>query len=221
MEDARRGPSLEPLRAGSSGSMLLQTKKDIRAESLRKRRGLDAGTVVANSRVIEVMLAGSTLLRGVSAVLTYVSSKDNEVCTHGIIRGLLAGGKTVFVPVSDRDRRVMRWSRLKAMEELERSHFGLLEPSASYRRIEPIPSGAVCLVPGLAFTRAGWRIGYGGGYFDRFLDVFAGVPIGLAHGVQVVDHIPSEPYDRPVDYLATESGLFDCLELRNLESTGA
>jgi 5-formyltetrahydrofolate cyclo-ligase len=201
--------------------MPLQTKESLRSETLRKRQGLDAETVVANSRMIEAMLVGSLLLRGVSAVLTYVSAKDNEVDTHGIIRGLLAGGKKVFVPVSDIEKRVMEWSRLLSMEELERTHFGLLEPAARYRRIESIPAGAVCLVPGLAFTRSGWRIGYGGGYFDRFLDVFGGVPIGLAHGVQVVDHIPIKTYDRPVDYLVTESGLTDCQALqRNLESTG-
>ncbi len=202
------------------GSIPLQTKQDIRAEYLRKRQGLDAATVAANSRAIEVMLAGSMLLRGVSAVLAYVSAKDNEVNTHGIIRGLLAGGKTVFVPVSEMEKRVMRWSRLLCMTELRRTHFGLLEPAIRFRRFEPIPCGAVCLVPGLAFTPAGWRIGYGGGYFDRFMDVFDGVPIGLAHAVQVVGHIPTESHDRPVDYLVTELGLTDCLELRNLEATG-
>ena len=201
--------------------MPVQSKQDIRTEALRRRRGLDAATAAANSRAIEVTLAGSGLLRDVSAVLAYVSAKDNEVNTHGIIRGLLAGGKTVFVPVSDRDRHVMRWSRLEAMEELERTHFSLLEPASRFVRIEPIPADAVCLVPGIAFTRSGWRVGFGGGYFDRFLDLFSGVPIGLAHGVQVVDHIPARTYDRPVDYLVTEAGLTDCLELRrNLETTG-
>ncbi len=205
----------------SIGNMSLQTKQDIRSEVLGLRQALSTCKVAANSRAIEVMLAGSGLLRDVSTVLTYVSAKDNEVDTHGIIKGLLAGGRTVFVPVSDLDKRIMQWSRLLAMEELERSHFGLLEPSAKNIRFEPIPSGAVCLVPGLAFTRAGWRIGYGGGYFDRFLDVFSGMPVALAHNIQVVDHIPTEPFDRPVDYLVTESGVTNCLELRNLGFTGA
>jgi 5-formyltetrahydrofolate cyclo-ligase len=221
MEGARGRSSLAWHHMGSTGNMHLQAKKDIRAEVLRRRKSLDAGSADGNSRVIEVMLAGSGLLRDVSAVLCYVSSKDNEVDTHGIIRGLLAGGKTVFVPVCEMNRRAMLWSRLLALEELERSHFGLLEPAAKYRRVEPCPAGAACLVPGLAFTRAGWRIGYGGGYFDRFLDTFSGVPIGLAHGLQIVEHIPTDEHDRPVDYLVTESGVTNCQELRNLGFTGA
>ncbi len=201
--------------------MPLQTKQDIRTEMLRKRKALDAERAAANSRAVETMLAGTGLLRDVSAVLSYVSAKDNEVDTHGIIRGLLTGGKTVYVPVTDMERRIMQWSHLLAMEELEQTHFGLLEPAAKYRRIEPCPWGAICLVPGVAFTKSGWRIGYGGGFFDRFLDAFSGLSIGLAHGMQIVDQMPTDAHDQPVDYLVTESGLTDCLELRNLGFTGA
>ena len=221
MEGARRRPPLERQNANRTGTMTLSTKQDIRAEILCRRRALEPQKVRANSHSIGVLLDASTLLRKSSDVLAYVSAKDNEVDTHGIIRQLLAEGKTVCVPVSGMKQRVMQWSLLLAMEELERTHFGLLEPAALFRRINPIPTGAVCLVPGVAFTRNGWRIGYGGGYFDRFLDAFDGVSVGLAHDIQIVDHIPTEPYDRPVDYLITESGMTNCRELRNREATGA
>ena len=177
---------------------------------------LEPAQAARNSRAIEVMLAGSGLVREVNAVLAYVSAKDNEVDTHGIIRGLLAGGKTVHVPVMDMERKVMQWSRLLSMDELEPGRFGLLEPAAQYRRITACPTADVCLVPGVAFTCTGWRIGYGGGYFDRFLDGFSGIPVGLAHEIQVVDRIPTDTHDRPVDHLITESGVFNCLELRSL-----
>lgn len=205
----------------SAGDTPPQSKQHIRSEVLRKRKELEAGAVATKSRAIEVMLAGSGLLRDVSVVLSYVSAKDNEVDTHSIIGGLLAGGKTVFVPVSDMGKRLMQWSRLLGLNELERTHFGLLEPAAQFRRIEPIAPRTVCLVPGLAFTRAGWRLGYGGGYFDRFLDTFSGVPIGLAYDVQIMGHIPAESHDQPVDYVVTESGVINCQELRNLGFTGA
>ena len=204
----------------SASHMTTDCKRDIRRECLKKRKALEPATVAGNSRAIEVILAGSGLLRDASAVLVYVSARDNEVDTHGIIGGLLAGGKTVYVPVTDLERKAMQWSRLLSMEELEPVHFGLLEPAARFRRVTANPMAEVCLVPGVAFTRSGWRIGYGGGYFDRFLDIFSGVPIGLAHDIQVVDRIPTDAHDRPVDYLVTESGIMNCLELRNLGLTG-
>ena len=201
--------------------MTPRTKREIRSETLLKREGLDPEQAASNSRFIEDMLDASGLLRSASAVLAYVSAKDNEVDTHGIIRDLMGRGTVVYVPVSDMKRREMQWSRLLSMKELEPTHFGLLEPGPQFRRTDPIPVGAVCLVPGLAFTRNGWRIGYGGGYFDRFLNTFDGLPVGLAHDIQVVEHIPTEPHDRPVDYLITESGVTYCLKLRNGEATGA
>ncbi len=193
-----------------------QTKQSLRSEVLWKRKSLDEATAEANSLIVRVMLDASELLSGVSVVLCYVSAKDNEVATHQIIRELLTQGKTIFVPLCDRKSSIMQWSRLTALEELERTHFGLLEPSAQYVRIEAVPDGAVCLVPGVAFTRDGWRIGYGGGYFDRFLNGFSGISVGLAHGVQLIDTISTQPHDCPVDYLVTESGVIDCRELRSL-----
>ena len=220
MEDARRGSSLESRCGSSAESLNPSSKRGLRSGVLSKRRALEAGVAASNSRTVEAILGESGLVRDASAVLAYVSAKDNEVDTHGIIRGLLAAGGQVFVPVTDFGTRGMQWSHLLAMEELERTRFGLLEPAAKARRIEPIPNGAVCLVPGLAFTRDGWRIGYGGGYFDRFLDVFCGIAVGLAHDAQVVDHIPTEDHDRPVDYLVTELGVTDCRKLRRLATTG-
>jgi len=201
--------------------MPVDSKKEIRAQALRKRRELAAATAAANSALIGAFIAESAMFRESEAVLAYVSAKDNEVNTHGIIQSLLESGKIVYVPVTDMDRREMQWSRLLAMGELEPGRFGLLEPAPACRRFEPVPERALCLVPGVAFTRTGWRIGFGGGFFDRFLAGFAGTSLGLAHGIQVVDRLPIEKHDRPVDYLVTEAGITDCAALRRRELTGA
>lgn len=66
---------------------------------------------------------------------------------------------------------------------------------------------ALALVPGLAFDAAGFRLGYGGGFYDTFLPTFPGTSMGLCRAAQLADHLPHEDYDMPVDEVVTEHGL--------------
>ena len=66
------------------------------------------------------------------------------------------------------------------------------------------------IVPGIVFDRQGFRIGFGGGYYDRFLEGQAIRTVSLAHSMQIVDKIPSEPFDVPVDRLVSEKGMVVC-----------
>jgi 5-formyltetrahydrofolate cyclo-ligase len=117
-----------------------------------------------------------------------------------LIRALLARGTRVYVPKIE--RRVMGWVPIASLEELRTGHFGVPEPEASPEG-DP-PSAAPVVVPGLAFTPAGYRLGYGGGYFDRFLAVHRGPSVGVAFECQVTAQLPVEPHDVPVKYLVTE-----------------
>ncbi|MCX6027278.1 MAG: 5-formyltetrahydrofolate cyclo-ligase [Chloroflexi bacterium] len=88
--------------------------------------------------------------------------------------------------------------------------YGMLEPAESQARIEPGEADLV-LVPGLAFSPAGHRLGYGGGYYDRYLPTAErAVRVGIAYRLQVVDGIPHHAADQKVHYLATEDGLWPC-----------
>ena len=100
-------------------------------------------------------------------------------------------------------------------DRLVRHRYGMLEPDPSAPEISPAQVDLV-IVPGMAFTRAGWRLGYGGGYYDRLL---AERPHALAMGVcfhaLLLDDIPCGPYDLPVDHLVTESlPVIDCRAAR-------
>lgn len=91
---------------------------------------------------------------------------------------------------------------------LIRHEFGMLEPAAY---LPEVPPGQVelALVPGLAYDRHGWRLGYGGGYFDRFLKDFTETSLGVIYQALLFESIPHGGYDVPVGWLATENGLFE------------
>ncbi len=90
---------------------------------------------------------------------------------------------------------------------LIRHRFGMLEPAPDLPLISP-QTIHLALVPGLAFDRHGWRLGYGGGYFDRFLRGFSGVSLGVTYQALLVDDLPHDEFDVPVQWIVTEAGLF-------------
>jgi 5-formyltetrahydrofolate cyclo-ligase len=94
-----------------------------------------------------------------------------------------------------------------AADRLVLHPFGMAEPAPD---LPTIPSSKVqlALVPGLAFDRLGRRLGYGGGYFDRFLCDFTGISLGVIFKALLLDRLPSGDHDVPVQWIVTEAGLF-------------
>jgi 5-formyltetrahydrofolate cyclo-ligase len=90
---------------------------------------------------------------------------------------------------------------------LIRHPFGMEEPEPN---LPVIPSSDVelALVPGLAFDRQGRRLGYGGGYFDRFLRDFTGISVGVIFQALLLDHLPIGEHDVPVKWIVTENGIY-------------
>jgi len=182
----------------------LTKKEELRRTFLDIRRKLPEEVAAARSAAIMERVISLDEVRDASVVLTYVSSKDNEVDTTGLIKRLLGNSVDVFVPIAGPQGELV-WSRIESLDELERGRFGILEPRRDCRRLSaPPPSTGPVLVPGVAFSPAGYRIGYGGGYFDRFLAGYNGAGIGLAFQCQVLPELPADPHDVPVDIVVTE-----------------
>jgi 5-formyltetrahydrofolate cyclo-ligase len=181
-----------------------ELKRAIRANALAARRAFTPEDVAQKSAAILQRLRSLPEFQPARAILTYVSSKDNEVDTMPLIRSALEANRTVLVPVAVPSTGGMVWSEFKSLDELEPSTFDILEPPEdSIRPVQPTKTD-VAIVPGIAFDTACHRIGYGGGYYDRFLATFGGKKIALAYEVQVCDSIPAEPHDLPVDIIVTE-----------------
>lgn len=181
-------------------------KAAIRAQALAARRALSPSAVAAGSRAIQERLAALAAYREAGTLLCYVASKDNEVETLPLIEADLAAGRDVLVPVMQPGRR-LGWSRLERVEDLTPNRWGILEPGTQARVWVDPPVDAACVVPGVAFRRDGYRVGYGGGYYDRFLSVFVGKSFGLSFSCQLNDAWTPDNFDQPVDFVVTEDAV--------------
>lgn len=129
-----------------------------------------------------------------------------EVDTWGIVDDLVERGCEVYAPVVQKSPRALLPRRFTSRDELVPAVFGILEPPLSAQAVEPEELDLI-IVPGLAFTRAGYRIGYGGGFYDRFLASTNSVSMGLCYSSFLRDDLIVDQWDKPVDYVVTERGV--------------
>jgi 5-formyltetrahydrofolate cyclo-ligase len=135
---------------------------------------------------------------GAQTVLAYASF-GAEVPTDGLIQVLLARGVTVLLPAVDGDR--LRAHPVASLEEVAPGYRGIREP---VRRETVPPAADVVLVPGVAFDSTGRRLGYGGGFYDRYLAEARGRRVGVCFEAQVVAEVPTGAGDVPVEVVVTE-----------------
>lgn len=141
-----------------------------------------------------------------SILLIYVSTAI-EVDTFCIIRRALEDGKRVAVPRCVPDSRQMDFYYIQSFEELAPGMFGVLEPEANPDRLYDERDGGLCIVPAFSYDWQGYRLGYGKGYYDRFLSRFEGNIVGICYSDCVQRTLPHGRYDRPVELLVTEKFL--------------
>lgn len=184
-------------------------KAALRAAVLERRRALDAETHRELSAAIARRVADDHRYRDARVLHTYIDARDKEVATRDLVRAALREGRRVVCPRALPGGRLEHYE-IGSLEDLEPGRFGLLEPPPdAARAVDPGAVGLV-LVPGIAFDREGFRIGFGGGYYDRFLAVIEAPSIGLAFALQLVDRVPREAHDVPVDAIVTEREVIDC-----------
>ena len=134
-------------------------------------------------------------------ILVYASFGE-ELDTSRVIQRSLHDGKQVYVPRCDPAiRGAMTFHWIADIRELVPGMFGIPEPLPN--RPVYTGGGGLCIVPGLAFTGRGERLGYGGGYYDRFLQSFSGLSVGLCYQEQLADRLPTEERDQRVQIVMT------------------
>ena len=130
-----------------------------------------------------------------------------EVETRPLIEAAREAGKAVLLPRCAEEACALRWYEVDALTGFERSPFGMEEPPADPGR-EALPSAfraSLTLVPALAFDCEGFRLGYGGGFYDAFLPSFPGISVGLCRSTQLVERLPvRDAHDIPVGLVVTE-----------------
>ena len=182
-------------------------KREIRKKIMTLRNAMPLEAIAAKSGEIVRRLKGLREIRESYTLMVYLSF-GSEVLTDGLIVWGWDAGKRIVVPLCRPEGRVLTPCLLGGFAELETGHYGIREPKAD--RLRPVPREEIdaVLVPAVAFDRQGRRVGYGGGYYDRFLpEMPRAARIGAAFACQIVAEIPPDPHDVPADRIVTEEGI--------------
>lgn len=183
-----------------------EQKAALRRKARAAREKTDAARRQALSEQICNHLIGAPLFQRAHSLHSYVALPE-EVDTLPLIRAALAQGKTVIVPRVSDDHAALEHYAIPGLDGLQPGTFGIPEPDPHRcRQVEP-GLAEIVVVPGVAFDRRGNRIGYGKGYYDRFLQTLPALKVGFAFALQLVPDIPAEPTDVRMDWLVTESGI--------------
>lgn len=180
--------------------------KDEAREKVKKlRNNLSDRDAELMSERISGLLTGMEEFKKAETVYIY-KSINNEVDTDKIITAALEAGKTVALPrVSGGN---MNFYRIASMEDLFFGYMGILEPSDNPYNLINTDDG-IAVVPGLAFDTMCNRIGYGGGYYDRFLEKHPDlISIGIAYSWQIFEDIETDGNDIPLSMVITDKGVY-------------
>ena len=180
-----------------------EVKTGLRARFRALREAMSRETKLKMDSDIQCRLLTLREYRAEDTVFTYVS-KEIEVDTIAVIKAALLNKKRVAVPRCIPGTREMAFYYIRSLGDLEKGSFGVLEPIPA--RCEAVTdfSHGFCIVPGLGFDAQGFRLGYGKGYYDRFLSQYGGFTVGICYSSCVQWQLPHGYYDRPVDLLITE-----------------
>lgn len=129
--------------------------------------------------------------------------------TINIIKKAWEQGKLVYVPKCYPQDRKMVFYQLDDFDQLESVYYNLLEPNPAKTTSIEKNSIDLIVVPGVVFDSRGFRVGFGGGYYDRFLANYKQKTIALLHTDQLINQVPNEKHDIAVDYLLTEKGFLE------------
>lgn len=195
-----------------------EKKRELRQEFLNRRNSLSRDEIDSKSEKIENELFALPEFQRAKTVVFYVSFRS-EVETEKMIRNALNLRKRVVVPVVDGEK--IEVAEIKNFEkELTKGSFGIKEPKKEFRRRVHQKEIDLVVVPGVVFDKTGGRLGYGRGYYDRFLKSksiklrMGRSPqcalIGLAFDLQIARKIPLVEKDVRVDKIVTESGIINC-----------
>lgn len=185
-------------------------KQRLREERLAAREALsEQERSVLDDRITQKLLAASEYVEA-TTVLTYVSI-SSEVSTRMFIESALRDGKTVAVPRC-LPGHCLEFVAITSLDQLIAAPFGLLEPPKELPALtEEQMDASICIVPALLVDAKGYRLGYGAGFYDRFLSTYPGKKICLVYQQNLSrEMLPHTTFDVAVDVVITESDVLTC-----------
>lgn len=183
-----------------------ENKTALREHMKKIRSNLTIERIMVYSTIITKKVISSAEYINSDVILSYASF-SSEVNTHFLINHALANQKKVAVPKT-LEGHDMEFFYINSLKELSEGRYGILEPGDSAEKAEIVKDKKYLLIlPGIAFDEKRNRLGYGGGYYDRFLEKYKGYDIFklmLAYELEKADSLPVDKYDMPSDRIITE-----------------
>lgn len=181
--------------------METKSKKEIRELVKKQRREASENEIRKNSEKICRTFLNLSEYRAADTVFAYMDCK-NEVQTEMIIKQCLQDGKTVAVPKVFGE--TMKYYSITSEDDLENGYFGIREPKYEFLP-EIEKEDGLMILPGVAFDLSRHRVGYGGGFYDRYLEMHPNMKkIAFAFEFQVFSEVPFEKFDRKPEMIITE-----------------
>lgn len=188
-------------------------KKELRKELLKKRNNIKSYLKQEQDNIIYENFINSELYKNAQDIFIYVSF-GSEVDTHKIINRALKDKKNVYVPKTDMNKKEMIAVKIHSLSELNVDSYGILAP-VNVDKTLIANKFDIIVMPGVAFDKLGNRIGYGGGYYDKYIknNIRATKKIALAYEEQIIERIESEIHDIKVDYIISPKKFSNLLQI--------
>lgn len=179
-------------------------KKVLRKEMLIKRDSLHINDKKLFDEKIKIKLENIDFFKKSKSIFIYVGF-GSEINTADFIKEFLKMGKRIFIPRTNIKERTMEAVEIKSLDNLIKDKYGILEPAKEIKAEEKINLDLIIL-PGVVFDKNGGRVGYGGGYYDKYLqNLDKRIPkVAMCYDFQVIDSVPVEEHDIKADYIITE-----------------
>jgi 5-formyltetrahydrofolate cyclo-ligase len=186
--------------------MLSRTKSELRREYTHMREAMDQKEVDRLSEKIIDTILKLPVFKRAETVMVYLNFK-NEVDSLKMIEESFKAGKKVLIPYCKKETMEIIPAELNDIEkEIVRGKNGYLQTRKECVKPVPVEDIDLVIVPGIAFDKRCYRLGFGAGYYDRFLRKlnFEKPTIGVCYDFQIIHSIPTEPHDVPLDFIITE-----------------
>ncbi len=180
-------------------------KTELRKTTMLTLKNMPASKKKTAEQILTKRLLESALWENAETI-GITMAQGFEWDTKPIIEAAWDQKKNVAVPKCIPEQRKLVFYKLTDFSQLEVVYYQLLEPNPEETMKIDKQKIDLLIVPGIAYDKKGYRIGFGGGYYDRFLADFSGETVSLVHTMQLTDYLPSEAFDIPVRNLMTEHG---------------
>lgn len=177
-------------------------KDELRQNMIQRLRNLDPQTKSSIEEQLTNRLVSSMQWKQADTIALTIS-QPLEWSTQAIIKAGWQANKIIVVPKCEPKNKQLHFYKFTSYEDLETVYYGLKEPKADENKYISKEKIDLIIVPGLVFDQDGFRVGFGGGYYDRFLENYTGNTLSIIAEFQLVPAVPKESFDIPVNHIFT------------------